>query len=59
MNFDNPFETVEDAYIENIYENGNLEVGLSENNEHIFQSFMIRAKTEKIERNSCLQCLQL
>ena len=44
-NFNKHFETDEDidAYFKNIDENGNLEIGLSENNEYIFQSFTIRA----------------
>ena len=39
-NFSKHFETVEDidAYIKNIDENGNLEIGLSENNDYAFQS---------------------
>ena len=51
-NFSKPFETVEDidAYIENIDENGNLEIGLSENNENIFQSFTIRASRKRLRR---------
>ena len=38
-NFSKYFETVEniDANIENIHENGNLEIGLLENNEYLFQ----------------------
>ena len=49
-NFSKYFETVEnvDAYIENIEENGNLEIDLSENNEHIFQSFTIRASRKRL-----------
>ena len=51
-NFSKPFETVEDidAYIENIDENGNLEIGLSENNEYIFQSITIRASRKRLRR---------
>ena len=51
-NFSKPFETVEDidAYIENIDENGNLEIGLSENNENIFQSFTIKASRKRLRR---------
>ena len=39
-NSSKPLETVTDidAYIGNIDENGNLEIGLSVNNEYIFQS---------------------
>ena len=39
-----------DAYIENIDENGNLETGLSENNDFIFQSFTIRARRKRLRR---------
>ena len=39
-----------DAYIENIYENGPLEIGLSENNEYVFQSFTIRASRKRLRR---------
>ena len=51
-NFSKHFETVEDidAYIENIDENGNLEIGLSENNENIFHSFTIRASRKRLRR---------
>ena len=39
-----------DAYIENIDDNGNLETGLSENNDFIFQSFTTRARSKRIRR---------
>ena len=39
-----------DAYIENIDENGNLEIGLSENNEFIFQSYTIIARRKRLRR---------
>ena len=39
-----------DAYIENIDDNGNLETGLSENNDFIFQSFTIRASRKRLRR---------
>ena len=52
MNFSKPFETVEyiDAYIENIDETGNIDIGISENNEYIFQSFTIRASRKRLRR---------
>ena len=66
-NFSKRFETVDDidAYIENINKNGNLEIGLSENNEYIFQSFTIRASRKRLRRlteiaaynvGQCLSC---
>ena len=64
-NFSKHFETFEDidAYIENIDENGNLEIGLSENNEYIFQNFTIRASRKRLRRlteisaHNVVQCL--
>ena len=46
------FDTIKhvDAYIEIIDENVNLEIGLSENNEYIFQSFTVRASRKRLRR---------
>ena len=51
-NFNKPFETVNyiDTYIENIDENVNLEIGLSENNKYLFQSFAIRSSRKRLRR---------
>ena len=51
-NFSKHFETVEDidAYIKNIDENSNLDIGLSENNEYVFQSFTIGASRKRLRR---------
>ena len=57
-NFSNPFDTVEDidAYIENIDESGNLEIGISKKI-NMFKSFTKKASRKRLRRlNSCLQC---
>ena len=44
--------TLEDfeAYVENIDENGNIEIEITENNAYILQSFTVKASRKKLKR---------
>ena len=39
-----------EAYVENIDENGNIEIEITENNDFILQSFTVKASRKKLKR---------
>ena len=39
-----------EAYVENIDENGNIEIEITENNDFILQSFTVKASRKKLRR---------
>ena len=54
-----------EAYVENIDENGNIEIEITENNSYILQSFTVKASRKKLKRlkevaaynvGQCLDC---
>ena len=66
-NLNRNFVTLEDieAYVENIDENGNIEVEITENNDYILQSFTVKASRKRLNRlkevaaynvGQCLDC---
>ena len=65
--FNSNLETFEgiEAYVENIDENGNIEIEITENNEYILQSFTVKASRKRLKRlkevaaynvGQCLDC---
>ena len=56
-NFSRHFESLEKMGFDivNIDENGNIEIVLSEDNEHILQSFKVRASRKRLRRYRSLQ----
>jgi len=50
--FNSNLETFEgiEAYVENIDENGNIEIEITENNEYILQSFTVKASRKRLRR---------
>ena len=49
-NLTSNMETLEsfDTYVETVDENGNIEIEISENNEHVLQSFTVRARRKRL-----------